>query len=168
MAHRSSSPRSRGKAGTATKGYQGGTLRSREEGSAPVAGLPLDGAAHRRHESSRRVLLIDELPAVAELTAGIEDEEVGSANGSIGLRGLLRLIVQIGEIVPLPLRSLDHVSEVVLGIAFLVVRVDRHELDAFGREIFLDRDRAILPRLHIGAVVAPEGNDEDRLVLERA
>src|SRR5205807_365222 len=116
MAHRSTSPWSRGKAGTATKGYQGGTLRSREEGSAPVAGLPFDGAAHRRHESSRRVL----------------------------------------------------VSEVVLGIAFLVVRVDRHELDAFGREIFLDRDRAILPRLHIGAVVAPEGDDKDRLVLERA
>src|SRR5881396_2687753 len=143
MAHRSTSPWSRGKAGTATKGDQAGTLRSREEGSAPVAGLPLDGAAHRRHESSWRVLVSDEgvedlahhllpdrlrvlriveLSAVAELPARIEDEEVGSANGSVGLRGLLRLIVQIWEIVPFPLRSLDHVSEVVLGIAFLVVR----------------------------------------------
>src|SRR5207237_9087428 len=105
--------------------------------------------------------------AVTKLPTSSTAEKVRRANGYVGLRALLRLIAQIGEIVTLPLRSLAHVSEVVLGVARLVIRVDHHELNALSGEIFLDRNRAILPRLHIGTVVAPEGDQEDGLVLDR-
>src|SRR5439155_15357829 len=57
-------------------------------------------------------------------------------------------------------------GKIVLGIALVVVRVDHDELDAFSGEVLLDRDRAVLPRLHVGTVVAPEGDDENRFVLE--
>src|SRR5207302_10310342 len=88
-------------------------------------------------------------------------------HGSVGLRGFLALVAQVREVVSFSLRTLDHVREIVLGIALVVVRVDHDELDALSGEFLLDRDRAVFPRLHVGTVVAPEGDDENRFVLER-
>ena len=58
-------------------------------------------------------------------------------------------------------------SEIVLRIARLIVRVDQDELDALARIVALHRDSAVLPRLDVRTMVAPECHDEDRFVLER-
>src|SRR2546425_637867 len=119
-------------------------------------------------EEAGRVLRVVEFPAIPKLPGRVEHKEVGGAHRAVRFGDLLALVAEVREVVPLPLRSLDHVGEVVLGIALLVVRVDRDELDALSGEVSLDRNRAVLPGLHIGAVVAPKCDHENRLVLERA
>ncbi len=153
-----------------------------------MAGLPLNRAAHRRHKSRRRlfaredriedlaqhlllhalrVFRVVELPSVPELARGVEHKEIGRAHGPVRLRDLLALIPEVREVVPLAFRAFDHVREVVLRITLFIVRVDHHELDTFPCVIPLNGNRAIFPRLHVRAVIAPERDGEDGLVLER-
>src|SRR5207245_6349372 len=107
-----------------------------------------------------------ELPAVAQLPGGVEDVAVGRADRTVRLRDLLALVSEVREVVAFPLRAFDHVREVVFRIALFVVRVDHDELHALSCVVALDGDRAFFPRLHVGAVIAPERNGEDGLVLE--
>src|SRR5213083_2929587 len=98
--------------------------RSAEPESVPVAGLPLDRAAHRRDERHRgilagregvediphdvlsnafRVFRVVELATIPKFPACVEDEEVGRGHGSVGLRGFLALVAQVWEVVSLSL-----------------------------------------------------------------
>src|SRR5207249_4132951 len=156
--------------------------------SPPVTGLPLDRAAHRRHEGRRRLLAredriehfahdlllhglrflrVVELPAIPKLSRRVEHEEVRGAHGAVRFGDLLALVAKVREVVAFALRAFDHVCEVIFRIALFVVRVNHDELHALSRVIALDGNRPILPRLHVWTVIAPERDREDRFVPER-
>src|SRR5207247_5320407 len=129
---------------------------SRDRTSPPVTGLPLDRAAHRRNEVRRwllaredriehlahdlildglRFLRVVEFPAIPKLPGRVEHEEVRSTHRAVRFSDLLALVAEVREVVALPLRALDHVREVIFGIALRVVRVDHDELHALSRVI---------------------------------
>src|SRR5437016_13796160 len=133
--------------------------------------LPGEQGVERRGELAARDLgwlppVVVDATVIGEPARPVEDVDVGRAHRAEGARHLLRLVEQVGEAVALLAPAAEQVLGPILGVVGRIVRADADQLHAAWRVLALERDDAVLDRLHVGAVVADEHHDQHRLLLE--
>lgn len=109
---------------------------------------------------------IIESAAVLQLTVGIEAEEVGRADGIIGLGDGLVLIDQIGKREAVLFGECGHLRRAVGRHEFEIIRVDRDHSDALVLQRGGIGGQSVGNGLDVGAVIADERDQRALLTLK--
>src|SRR3989344_5641574 len=107
--------------------------------------------------------LISLWPFVFEFPLAIEDKTVRRAESAVGFSDFLGFIVAVGKGVSLFLHLLLHMHKIILGIVCGIVRIDQNELHSLLIQIFRKSDQTIFIGLSIGAMIAGEDHNENRI-----